>query len=86
MAHALGFLVTPQPGKSSFFRFGVGRSKLNIQSTRMRNPVNVLAGLTLVLGICASQPTQAAGIFTAASIKGSYAHANNTEGVASSAR
>jgi hypothetical protein len=49
----------------------------------MRNSLNVLAGLTLVLGICAAQPTQAAGIFTAASIKGSYAYANNTEGVAS---
>jgi hypothetical protein len=49
----------------------------------MSNPVNVLAGLTLVLGICAAQPTQAAGIFTAASIKGSYAYVNTAEGVAS---
>jgi hypothetical protein len=47
------------------------------------NPVNVLVGLTLVLAVCTAQPTQAAGIFTAASIKGSYVYANNTEGVAS---
>src|SRR5215467_3533400 len=74
----------PQPGKSSFLTFGAGGSKLTIQSARMRSPpLNVLAGLTLVLGICAAHPTKAAGIFTAASIKGSYAYANNTEGVAS---
>jgi hypothetical protein len=42
-----------------------------------------LAGLTLVLGICAAQSARAAGAFTVASIKGSYAYANNTEGVAS---
>jgi hypothetical protein len=49
----------------------------------MRNLVNVLAGLMLVPGICAAQSVGAAGSFTVASIKGSYAYANNSEGVAS---
>ena len=56
---------------------------MNIQSTRMRNSVNVLAWLTLVLGICAAQFARADGIFTVASIRESYAYANNTEGVGS---
>jgi hypothetical protein len=49
----------------------------------MGNFVNVLAGLSLALGICGVQSARAAGTFTAASIKGSYAYANNTEGVGS---
>jgi hypothetical protein len=49
----------------------------------MKNLVIVLAGLTLVLAICIAQSARAAGSFTAASIKGSYAYANNTEGVGS---
>jgi hypothetical protein len=40
-----------------------------------------LAGLVLVLG--AAQSARADGIFTVASIQGSYAYANNTEGVGS---
>ena len=46
--------------------------------------MNVLAGVTLPLGICATQPARADdGAFTFASLKGRYAYVNNTEGVAS---
>jgi hypothetical protein len=49
----------------------------------MGNFVNVLAGLALALVICGVQSARAARTFTVASIKGSYAYANNTEGVGS---
>ena len=51
-------------------------------STRIRNALNVLAGLTLGLGF-AAQSAQADGAFTVASLQGGYAYVNNNEGVAS---
>ena len=45
------------------------------QSIHMRNPLNALAGVLFVLGICAAQFAIADedGTFTIASLQGSYA-------------
>ena len=55
------------------------------QSIHMRNPLNALAGVLFVLGICAAQFAIADedGTFTIASLQGSYAYVNNNSGVAS---
>ena len=57
---------------------------MNKQPTRRRTALNAVAGVTLALGICATQSARADdGTFTVASLKGRYAYVNNTEGVAS---